>query len=245
MEETTDIRKISRRQFLYWIIPITGSILVVYLFKFIYSGIFNAFISKKNVKKSSVLPNQSKKKILTRKSWSIESLVLNTKTNVIHYPSKKIFTYYDTISRNHIQTIPFDSWQSQIVDKKHFNVAKSGIILEKLALRELNNPISDLKIEKALKILTIAFNKQYHTKNVRNWRLYDLMIQLLAVHSAYDYYVVKKKFFSTIKLVDYKNLKGPKKNSWMRSDAGFKIKIDYIHKRIDEYKSRLEKRATI
>src|SRR5689334_20551703 len=42
-----------------------------------------------------------------RKKWHAEGLVMNNKTRVLHFPTSKIYTYYDEIKQGHLQDVVF------------------------------------------------------------------------------------------------------------------------------------------
>jgi hypothetical protein len=50
----------------------------------------------------------------TRKKWNYEKLVMNSKTNVMHFPTSKVYVYYDEIAAKHIQDISLAAWASQL-----------------------------------------------------------------------------------------------------------------------------------
>ena len=119
MEENKKIKKIPRRKFLSWIIPLLGSSAVVFSFKAVYSGSINTLLSKFN-RKLSLKSAKSKRRHRNRQIWSMESLVLNIKSHIIHYPSIKLFTYYNQISDAHIKVIGFNSWEDELKIPNHF-----------------------------------------------------------------------------------------------------------------------------
>src|SRR5688500_6319881 len=84
--------------------------------------------------------NTSSKK--SRKKWSHESLVMNTKTKVIHFPTSKVYTYYDPIKSNHLQEVSLAAWSSKLEEPVRFNKEQSGNIIEILTLRELGKDIN-------------------------------------------------------------------------------------------------------
>ena len=154
MEKTRKINKIPRRKFLRWILPLAGTSVIVFSFKSIYSGSINTLLSRFN-HKLVLKSSKSKRRHRNREIWHNESLVLNIKTNIVHYPSIKLFTYYNKVSDRHISLIGFEDWKTQLISPKHFVKSKSGIILESLALRKLSIPITTNKLDNAIENLSI------------------------------------------------------------------------------------------
>jgi hypothetical protein len=241
MEQNRKINKISRKRFLYWILPLLGSSAIVFSFRSIYSGLFSKVISKSN-NNSFLKSGKNKRRVRTRGKWTQENLILNTKTNIVHYPSSKIYVYYDRISDKHISVIDFNSWKNQVASPKHFNKAKSGVILEKLALRELSAPITSEKLAKATENLSLAFSKDYARMNSTSWRLYDLLLQCIALDTNVQMQIKWSIFLKIIENTNVKILKIPKRNAWLNSKTEFDKRVIYIHDNSEKYIKRLEKR---
>ena len=246
MEKNRKIDKIPRRKFLNWIIPVFGASAIGFSFKSIYSGSINSYISKLNPKRV-LKSSKSKRRYKNKKIWNKELIIVNTKTNIVHYPSSGLFTYYNQIADKHISVIAFNEWKSKVVQPKHFIKTKSGIIFEKLILTELSLPLSNDKLQKATDTLSLAFSEQYNNRakfqiNSYNWRLYDLLLQFIALNTSIPFELKWGKFSDIIKLVDFKSVKVPKRNTWVKSKNDFEFRVKYIVSNKDSYMKRIEKR---
>ncbi|MCW3110854.1 MAG: hypothetical protein JWQ09_5360 [Segetibacter sp.] len=244
MEENKKMDRIARRKFLYRVLPLIASSAIVFPFKSTFSGFFNRTISTRN-NKTILKPGKRRKR--NRGNWSKENLVLNIKTNVAHYPSAKIFKYYNKIADKHISVVEFNSWKNKINSPKHFNKSKSGIIIEILALKELSIPITNDKLRQAIASVAIAFSKEYNNQqnyqmNSHNWRLYDLLLQLIVLNTSIKRELKWDNFSKIIQLVDFKQITIPKKNNWVNSKGEFDKRVDYMNRNIAVYKKRIETR---
>ncbi len=186
--------------------------------------------------------SKSKRNHKIKKVWHNESLILNTKTNIVHYPSEKLFTYYNQISNKHLSVIKFDDWESQVLPPKHFIKGKSGIIIERLALNKLTSPITDDKLNAAIITLGTAFSADYYEHNSNNWRLYELLIQLIALNSSVKVELKWNQFFEAVKKIDFHLLKVPQRNNWIKSREEFDKRVEYIRYNHGTYLKRLENR---
>ena len=119
-----------------------------------------------------------------RKKWNYESLVINSKTRVIHLPTSKIYTYYDEIKAGHLQVISMAALTSQLQDPVRLNKEKSGTIVEILTLQGLNGNMDDTNLVMAIDTLSLAFTEAYEKANTMNFRLHELMLQLVALNNA-------------------------------------------------------------
>jgi hypothetical protein len=252
MEKKKDLNKINRRNFLLWLIPLASSYGIIRLFTSLYpSSIDWALFKGRKIGNKSV-NTSSNQKSKTRKrnrgNWHNPNLVLNTKTNVVHYPSEKLFTYYNKIANNHVAIIKFGDWKQKVVPPKHFIKSKSGVILEKLALNNLSTPITNGKLQIATETLAIAFSQNYFNKdkyqmNTHNWRLYHLLLQLIALDTTIPLENKWSKFSEIIKNVDFKFVKIHPKNNWVKSKTEFDKRIKYIEANSARYIERIQKRV--
>jgi hypothetical protein len=244
MEKDRTIKRIPRRKFLGWVVPLIGSSVIVFSFKSIYSGSFNNLLLKLDQKYNFKTTKSNKNKD-QRKRWNIESLILNKDSNVVHYPSKYIFTYYDQISEKNISTLEFNNWKEQVKSPIRFIKSKSGIILENLTLKELsfkNIKEMDSEYKKAIETISIAFNNDYINSNIHNWRIYDLLIQLITFNTRITN---KWAYFSSI--VNLEKIKYlqiiPKRNNWVKSEKEFILKVNEIIKKRETIIVSLRKRV--
>src|ERR1700741_5625913 len=70
----------------------------------------------------------------SRTKWHHESLVLNTKSNVMHLPTRKMYAYYDEINSKHLKEISLAAWTSQLDGQVRMHKEQSGNITEMLTL---------------------------------------------------------------------------------------------------------------
>src|SRR5687767_12619964 len=142
--------------------------------------------SEKETKKPGTKRSNSKK--TSRKKWHHESLVINSKSKVMHFPTSKVYTYYDEIIPKHLQVVPLATWTSQLQEPVRLNKEQSGNIIEVLAMQYLNRGITDENVTVAGDILTKAFTKECENSaginsNTMNFRLHELMLQLVALNA--------------------------------------------------------------
>jgi len=183
-------------------------------------------------------------KITTRKKWNYEKLVMNSKTNVMHFPTSKVYVYYDEISPRHIQDISLAAWASQLQEPVRLNKEQSGNILEILSMQNLNKGINDDSLNAAANILAKAFAKECENAksinpNTTNFRLHELMLQLIALNNTIP---------STDKWQAFNNkVKKPealrKRQKWMETETNFNERVKYILDRQNDYTTRLTQRA--
>ena len=171
--------------------------------------------------------NISKKQ--PRKKWSHESLVMNTKSNVMHFPSSKVYTYYDEIKPNHLQEIHLAAWVSQLQEPVRFHKQQSGNILEILALQNLRQGINDEFLSAAADTLSKAFapaceNSKGINFNTTNFRLHELMLQLVALNAGITGSDKWQVFNSKIK----KPAALRKRQQWMATESNFNERVKYI-----------------
>lgn len=184
----------------------------------------------------------SKKK--NRKKWSHEGLVMNSKTNVMHFPTSKVYTYYDEIKQDHLQQMSVTSWNVLRENGPTLNRQQSGTILELLALAELKQGVNDEYLNAATKTLSIAFtpicaNIKGINMNALNFRLHELMFQLIALNTGIPLAEKWQVFNSKTKRPE--SLR--KRQQWMANENNFNDRVKYILDRQTDYMSRLTNRA--
>ena len=183
------------------------------------------------------------------KFLSIDKLVLNTKTQVVHLPSGKIFSKYPTIKRQAI--IGYNNWEIDIKPPYRFNKEKSGIILEMLALTRLAAGINERTLTDAYRILSLAFSNAYKSKNGTmlnkyKFRLHYFLLQVIALNNTFVETQKWEKFQSATGRINY-NLQDkkplPKHMNWVKNKTEFDKRVRYILQNKQTYISRLTKRA--
>lgn len=174
-----------------------------------------------------------------RKKWHRESLVMNTKTNVLHYPTAALYTYYDEIKPNHLQEINRNAWNPQAKNAPRLNREQSGNIMEILTLQELGKNIDDNNLVVAIDTLSIAFREEYEKANSMNFRLHELMLQLIALNNMIPAGQKWVTFNAKVKKPDQLR----KRQQWMATETNFNERVSYITQRRSEYISRLKERA--
>ncbi|MEK7224656.1 MAG: hypothetical protein AAB221_03125 [Bacteroidota bacterium] len=180
--------------------------------------------------------NSSKK---PRKKWSHESFVMNTKTNVLHYPTAALYTYYDEIKPNHLQEVNRNAWNPQAENAPKLNREQSGNIMEILTLQGLAKDINDANLVVAIDTLSVAFSEKYEKANSMNFRLHELMLQLVALNNA----IPADQKWMTFNAKVKKPVQLRKRQQWMASEPNFNERVNYITQRRNDYISRLNKRA--
>ena len=190
------------------------------------------------------LPGKDKKPSLhpakkIRKKWSHEGLVINSKTNIMHLPTAQLYHYYDEIKPNHLKEIGRAAWNPQSENAPRLNKQQSGNIMEILTLQELGKEISDTKLIIAIDNLSIAFAKEYEKTNATNFRLHELMLQLIALNNMIP--ADQKWQTFSAKVVKPGQLR--KRQKWMETETNFNERVKYITDRQNDYIARLTKRA--
>ncbi len=175
-----------------------------------------------------------------RKKWSHEGLVINSKTNVLHLPTSKVYHYYDEIKPNHIKEISRAAWNPQSENAARLNKQQSGNIMEILTLQELGKEISDGTLIIAIDTLSIAFGKEYEKANTTNFRLHELMLQLVALNSM----IPSDQKWQTFTAKVVKPVQLRKRQKWMETETNFNERVKYITDRQNDYIARLTKRAS-
>jgi len=187
--------------------------------------------------------NHHDKSSKTRKKWNHEKLILNTKTHVLHLPTAATYVYYDEIK--HLQEVSLANWENQLQDGVRLNKEKSGNMLETLALQKLRGGVDDTTLASAIDTLAKAFgplcsNAKGDNCNTTNYRLHELMLQLLALNSAIPGTAKWLAFNEKTK----RPAKLGKRQKWMETEAAFNERVAYITAREAEYKTRLSQWAS-
>lgn len=186
--------------------------------------------------------NRGVKKI--RKKWSHEGLVINTKTNVLHFPTSKVYHYYDEIKPNHLKEISRAEWNPLAENAPKLNRQQSGNILELMAMQNLKQGVNDEFLSAAADILSKAFtaaceNSKGINSNTTNFRLHELMLQLVALNTGIPSASKWQAFSDRIK----KPVSLRKRQQWMASETNFNERVKYILDRQTDYMNRLTERA--
>ncbi|HMK26465.1 MAG TPA: hypothetical protein VK483_10585 [Chitinophagaceae bacterium] len=174
-----------------------------------------------------------------RKKWSHESLVMNNKTRVIHFPTALVYTYYDEIKPGHMQEISRAAWNPNAGNSPKLSREQSGNIIEILTLQELGKEINDTSLIIAIDTLSIAFREEYEKANSKNFRLHELMLQLVALNNTIPADQKWMTFNAKVKRPEQLR----KRQDWMSTETKFMDRINYITQRRNDYISRLNKRA--
>ena len=178
-----------------------------------------------------------------RRKWNQEKLVVNTKTNVVHLPTSAVYVYYDEIK--HIKDVNMTGWENQVQGQIHLNKDQSGNILEILSLQKLRGEINSDSLNNAMNILSKAFGKECENSrglnhNTTNYRLHELMLQLVALNTAIPVTGKWQAFNEKVK----KPQKIGKRQKWMETETSFNDRIKFIQDRESDYKKRLSQRAS-
>ncbi len=227
-----------------------GNTLKIALLGAIISPLEQACNNNKNKSKENTGSDTSRTKTQktgkkkNRKTWSHESLVLNSKSGVMHLPTSKVYHYYDEIKSSNIQNLTMAAWASQLNEKNHINKQQSGNILELITLNQLKQGVNDEYLNAATDTLSRAFSESCNTKsgrnmNEKNFRLHELMLQLIALNTSIPRESKWQTFNSKIKKPE--NLR--KRQTWMATEAMFNDRIQYILDHQSDYMNRLTERA--
>jgi hypothetical protein len=174
-----------------------------------------------------------------RNKWNHESLVMNTKTKVMHLPTSKVYTYYDEIKPNHLQKLSLASWSAQLQEPSRLNKGQSGNIVEILTMQGLKGAINDTSLVIAIDTLSTAFTNEYEKANSMNFRLHELMLQLVALNNA----IPADQKWITFNAKVKKPGQLRKRQEWMSTETKFTERINYIIQHKSDYFSRLNKRG--
>lgn len=185
-----------------------------------------------------------------RKTFFVNKLVLNTKTNTVHLPSNKIFANYDELSVRHQKIIDLATWETIVKSPIHFHKEKSGIILEMLALQKLVPGINDKNLTDAIHTIGIAFTPVYKNAkgvliNKYNFRLHELLATLIGLNNSILSFGKWPMFQNAIGKQDYfTNEKGfPGYMNWIKTKDDFDKRVIYIAQNRTEYMARLKERV--
>ncbi len=180
----------------------------------------------------------------SRKKWSYEKLVMNSKTNVMHFPTSKVYTYYDEIIPKHLTEISLVTWASQLHEPVRLNKGQSGSILEILTMQNLGKGVNDDSLNAAIDTLSKAFTKGCEDSkgknlNMLNFRLHELMLQLITLNKTIPAEAKWQTFNARIKKPDQLR----KRQKWMETETNFNERVKYILDHQNDYITRLNKRA--
>jgi hypothetical protein len=179
-----------------------------------------------------------------RKKWSHESLVINEKTKVIHFPTSKLYHYYDPIKTAHLKEIGIASWAIHLQEPVRLNKEQSGNILELLCMQDLHKGINEQSLAAGIQTLSKAFGRECENvkgvnSNTTNFRLHELMLVLVSLNRSipqegkWDAFNEKIKRPASLR----------KRQKWMESRTAFEERVRYITDREQDYIARLSKRA--
>ena len=179
----------------------------------------------------------------SRHKWNQEKLVMNAKTNVVHLPTSVLYMYYDEIKNTH--DVNMSNWENEVQGKVRLNKDQSGNIIEILSLQNLRSEVNDSSLNEAMNMLSKAFGKECENSkginhNSTNYRLHELMLQLVALNSnippSNKWQAFNEKVMGPQKL--------GKRQRWMETETGFTERIKYIQDHEGDYKKRLKERAS-
>lgn len=225
---------IHRRQLIKWSIPIAAGLPFVHLV---------ACADKAKTKTDEVDSTKTRKTTARKnnekqKPNTSEVLYYNQKKKVLHYPGLK---EKEELHINEQQEIKIADWE-QMLDsgQARFVKEKSGLAFEKLALRSYQaNPTAE-NLQHSLTIVARAFSNEYAMHNRFNWRVHDLLAQLVALNDAVG---DKWNYFTTaMQGVDMTKVKVPKRMKWVQSKDLFDKKAAYIAAHKNDYLARLKSR---
>ena len=179
-----------------------------------------------------------------RKSWNHEGLVMNSKTKVLHLPTRKVYTYYDEIQPGHLQQVGLATWASQLDGPARLNRDQSGNIIEILAMQDLKQGVNEGSLNAGINTVSKAFDRDCENSkginsNINNFRLHELMLQLIALNNSiplaekWNVFNAKTKRPSTLR----------RRQAWMENETNFNDRVKYILDRQNDYITRLGKRA--
>lgn len=215
------------------------------------AGIFSPVEQSCNNNRDKKLngPSQPDKKLqpnkkTNRKKWNYEKLVMNSKTNVMHFPTSKVYAYYDEIAPKHIQDISLAAWATMLQEPARLNKDQSGNILEILTLQSLAKGVNDDSLSASANTLSRAFspaceNAKNINPNTTNFRLHELMLQLIALNNTIPAAKKWQAFNEKVKKPEALR----KRQKWMETETNFNERIKYILDRQNDYTTRLTQRA--
>jgi hypothetical protein len=188
---------------------------------------------------------KSKNQKTSRKKWNHERLIMNSKTQVMHFPTSKVYTYYDEVLPKHLQEISLATWASQLQEPVRLNKGQSGNILEILAMQHLNKEIDIDSLATATDTLAKAFTQECDNSNgtnynTTNFRLHELIVQLITLNSTIPPESKWGTFNSKVKKPGALR----KRQKWMETETNFNERAKYILDRQNDYITRLKQRAS-
>lgn len=163
-------------------------------------------------------------------------LYYNPKTRVLHYPGLR----KDKTDLSRFNKISVDQWERYVNEGAFFAKETSGTSFEKLALRNFGKNGS---ISKSLGITEKAFGKEYASHNRFNWRVYDLLLQWIALDETVSTLEKSARFNLAVQHVDLSAVRLPKRMAWMKTSQGVEQRAAYIFKQKTNYIDRLKKRT--
>ena len=109
----------------------------------------------------------------------------------------------------------------------------------------LKNEVNNDSLIAASNTLSRAFSKECDNKkgentNATNYRLHELMLQLIALNTSIPAESKWQAFNNKVR----KPQKSGKRCKWMETESAFNDRIKYITDRQEDYKKRLNKRAS-
>lgn len=226
-------KHIHRRQIIKWSFPLITGL-----------PFANSLISCNNNTKPTHKKNKdsTKKQVVKTKPKpnNTEVLYYNPKTKVLHYPGLREKEKLETAN---LQSIKINEWEKMLDNgEAYFNKEKSGLSFEKLALRNFQGAPTAESLQKSLSITSRAFAKEYATQNRFNWRVYDLLVQWVALNEAIADPDKWYHFTKVISEVNLGNVKVIKRMAWVQSKELFDKRITYINEHKTDYLARLKTR---
>ncbi|HEV7781933.1 MAG TPA: hypothetical protein VGO58_11750 [Chitinophagaceae bacterium] len=174
-----------------------------------------------------------------RKQWTHEALVINSKTGVMHFPTSKVYRYYDEIKPAHLKPVIIGDWMNQLQEPVRLNKQQSGTIAEILTMQALKGNLTSTAFIVAVDTLSTAFQPAYEKENTLNFRLHELMLQLVTLNNAIPADQKWLTFNSKVK----KPPQLRKRQKWMETESAFNERVNYILNHQDDYLVRLSNRA--
>lgn len=209
---------------------------------------------KKPSGKETAKEPAAKKGPQPRGKWNYEKLILNTKTNVVHFPTKKFFNYYDRIDPKYIKELDMANWEQQVKPPVRFHRQHASVILELLALQKLVNGFSADALAGTERTLSMAFSNEFINKTGQNihyysFRLHDLLLRCIALNTSIPADQKWDRFrAATNNLVYHEKEAGTKKGlpprmRWLTGSELFDVKVKYIVDNQSQYSMQLQNRV--
>jgi len=224
--------QLSRRRLLQWSIHLAA------FYPVVSTGLYGCKNDAKNKKtpKQPVTPGE--KKIPQDKP--VDFLYYNQKSKVLHYPGLHKKNALDHAKE--LQKISIADWEKYLENEgTHFAKEHSGLTFEKLALLQFR---STHDMQKPLAITQRAFAKDYVRQNRFNWRVYDLLLQWMALNESIAMEEKWNRFSAAIQNADLATVrKVPKRMAWLKTKEDFDKRVAYITQQKNNYTERLQKRV--